>query len=153
MSSNLDKLDYLAPMFLNEYVFATARAKEIVSYKTLIHPFDEYVWCFTMASAFLIFATICILTKLENFITLTQTPKYNTFEGYIICIISPACVNRPCRLTFQTYPLSLVFCCKRIFLTSNFICIMARLEVSLFSFGLSVDTSCLWDIAQPSFHS
>ena len=82
MSSNLNKLDYLAPMFLNEYVFATARAKEIVSYKTLIHPFDEYVWYFTMASAFLILATICILTKLENFITQTQTPKNNTFEGY-----------------------------------------------------------------------
>ena len=151
MSSYLDKLDYLAPMFLNEYVFATARAKEIVSYKTLIHPFDKYVWCFTLASAFLILATICTLTKLENFITQTQTPKNNTFEGYNLQI--PTGVIIPRRLTFQTYLLSLVFCSKRIFLTSNFRCNMVCLEVSLFSFGLSVGTSCQWDIAQPSFHS
>ena len=76
-----DKLDYLAPMFLNEYVFATAKAKEIVSYKTLIHPFDKYVWIFTMASGFLILATILTLTKLENFITPTQKPMNNIFEG------------------------------------------------------------------------
>ena len=74
-------MDYLAPMFVNEYVFATARARQTVSYETLIHPFDKYVWAFTMASTFLILATILLLAKFGDFTTRRQVSMNNIFEG------------------------------------------------------------------------
>ena len=74
-------MDYLAPMFVHEYVFATARARETVSYEILIHPFDKYVWAFTMASTILILATILVLDKFGNFTRRRQVSLNNTFEG------------------------------------------------------------------------
>jgi hypothetical protein len=68
-------------MFLYEYVVATAKAKEIASYDTLLYPFDIYIWSFIVTMTIL---EIAILLAIEHFWKATtgiNSSRSFIFEG------------------------------------------------------------------------
>ena len=97
-----DIVDYVDPMFVNEYVFVTARARETFSYETIIRPYDKYVWAFTLASTTIILATILMLAKFDNFTKRLQDFSGNkVFEGQKFAQDAP--IVKVVKLSFQDF--------------------------------------------------
>ena len=56
-------VDYLSPMYMNEYVMASKKPSEIATYDTIVYPFDSYCWLFTICS---ILAEFLLLVFAQN---------------------------------------------------------------------------------------
>ena len=95
------QLDYLPPMFVKELILATGNPKQTISYMTLVHPFDDYVWIFTMTSTFVILATLILLNQMGNFNMQHQVSTKDMFKGQTLFLysnVAPGGMTNPFQL-------------------------------------------------------
>ena len=75
-------VDYLPAMFMIEFIMHGKKPGEIVSYNTIIEPFDGYVWLFAIISMLAQFFTLCLMQNIWTKISGITNPKDCIFEGY-----------------------------------------------------------------------
>ena len=74
-------VDYLQYMYDYPYSMFSQKPREIVSYDTLIYPFDNYVWAFTLC---MITSQFILLVSIQNMWSIASgkpNPRDYIFQG------------------------------------------------------------------------
>ena len=74
-------VDYLHYMYEHPYIMISRKLREIVSYDTIIYPFDNYTWALTMC---MITMQFILLVSIQNVWTLASgkpNPQDYIFQG------------------------------------------------------------------------
>ena len=75
-------VDYLHYMYESPFFMFSRKAREIVSYDTIIHPFDIYVWALTWI---MITSQFILLVSLQNVWAIASgntNPRDYIFQGF-----------------------------------------------------------------------
>lgn len=76
-------VDFLPHMSATAMFAASQKPKEIVSYLTIITPFDKYVWLFMMGCICAQFLLLVQMQHLYSYMTGTKVPKDFIYEGIL----------------------------------------------------------------------
>ena len=74
-------VDFLPPMATNTWFIATQRPKEIVSFDSIVIPFDKYVWLFTFVCICAQFLLLVIMQRLYSHLTGMKNTTDFIYEG------------------------------------------------------------------------
>ena len=68
-------------MFMYEYIMHGKKPGEIASYDTIVYPFDEYVWLFTIISMMTQFLALHCMQTFWSMISGLSNSRDYIFEG------------------------------------------------------------------------
>ena len=83
---NIDRfrvVEYLPHMYMYEIIWMGKNPEEIISYETIIHPFDYYVWAFIFGFTTLAFITLIIMQKIWAYASGQADPSDFLYQGLI----------------------------------------------------------------------
>ena len=83
-SRSSDKLAVLPWMYLHELYMKQRKPMKIASFETLIHPFDNSVWAFTIGCTVIIFFVLVVMQKLWSRVSGKASPNGYMFQGDVI---------------------------------------------------------------------
>ena len=75
------QVDFLPPMSFEEMIISQRKPKEIVSFKTLIYPLDNYVWAFILLSSTVMFIALILVRKGFNLMMGQAIPSQDNYRG------------------------------------------------------------------------
>ena len=71
-------------MYMFEQFIASQKPKEIISFNTIIIPFDKYIWFFTLGCICTQFLLLIAMQYLYSYVTGTKNPNDFIYEGTLI---------------------------------------------------------------------
>ena len=74
-------VDYLQYMYDYPYSMFSQKPREIVSYDTLIYPFDNYVWAFTWCMIISQFVLLLFIQNMWSIASGKSNPQDYIFQG------------------------------------------------------------------------
>ena len=74
-------VSYLPYMYMYEFAFTSPKPKPIITYDTLIYPFDNYIWGFTLAFTFVTFVILATFQKIWAYASGEKNPDGWLFQG------------------------------------------------------------------------
>lgn len=74
-------VDYLPPMIANTWFITYQKPKEIISFDSIIIPFDKYVWIFTFVCICAQFLLLVIMQHLYSHLTGMKYTNDYIYEG------------------------------------------------------------------------
>ena len=74
-------VDYLHYMYEHPYPMFSQKPREIVSYDTIIYPFDNYVWAFTLCMIAAQFTLLIIIQNAWSIASGKPNPQDYIFQG------------------------------------------------------------------------
>ena len=76
-----DSVEHLPWMYVLTFPIGSQNPYPIMSFATLIYPFDGYVWAFTIGSCACVLSFLCLIQKLWSRSTGENPPTSWLFEG------------------------------------------------------------------------
>ena len=77
-------VDYLPYMYEQRYIFASGQPRVIVSYSTILDPFDVYVWGFTVSMIIAEFILLLVMQNLWSILQANPNPRDYIYEGFSV---------------------------------------------------------------------
>ena len=77
------QVDFLPYMYLHQLIITTGQPREIVSYDTIVYPFDIYVWGFAGGLIIVEFILLLVMQNLWSIIVSKQNPRDYFYQGFI----------------------------------------------------------------------
>ena len=77
-------VDYLPSMYSSDEFLLSQRPKEIISYDTIVIPFDKYVWLFMLGCMCAQFLLLVKMQYLYSSLTGKGSPKDFIYEGTLL---------------------------------------------------------------------
>ena len=74
-------VDFLHFMYVHQLLITTGQPKEIVSYDTIVYPFDIYVWGFAGGTIIVVFILLMVMQNLWSIIVEEQNPRDYLYQG------------------------------------------------------------------------
>ena len=74
-------VDYLDYMYERQILMMSGKPRPIVSYDTIIHPFDFHTWLFTFILIFVEFSLLLVMQNLWSHATGKPKPSDYIFQG------------------------------------------------------------------------
>ena len=75
-------VDYLPYMYEHRYVLASGQPRVIVSYSTILDPFDIYVWGFTASMIIAEFVLLLVMQNLWSVVSEKLNPRDYIYQGF-----------------------------------------------------------------------
>ena len=71
-------------MYVHQGVMLSGKPREIISYDTVVYPFDMYVWVFTFSMIIAQFGLLIIMQNLWSNLSGKANPWDYIFQGFIM---------------------------------------------------------------------
>ena len=81
MKQRYEVADYLSWMYYYEFNIESKRPDPIVSYDTLLYPFDNYIWAFTFAGTVATFIVLIMFQLAWSMASGETNPRGWLFQG------------------------------------------------------------------------
>ena len=76
-------VDYLPPMYRSAELLLSQKPKEVISYDTIVIPFDKYLWFFMLGCMCAQFLVLVKMQQLYSRVTGKAIPKDLIYEGIL----------------------------------------------------------------------
>lgn len=77
-------VEYLPYMYLYEFIWGDKNPEQITSYETIIRPFDNSVWAFTIGFTLFALITLVIMQKIYSYASGQEDPCDYVYQGNLV---------------------------------------------------------------------
>ena len=75
-------VDYLPYMYEHQFIITSGQPREIVSYNSILDPFDAYVWGFSVSIIIAEFILLIVMQNLWSIVSAKPNPHDYIYQGF-----------------------------------------------------------------------